>query len=662
MQAYRRVELKPYALLAACLGVGLLISALVVPAVAQTRDYGSYFAGNSRLVVWYVAQLHLMFGSFVLGVPLFAVIIEIAGAINGEKRFDDLAHELVALLSVAFSTTAALGGLLAFVLFALYPTFMAYLTRVFAPSYFVYAFFFFGETFCLYFYYYSWDWLAHRKGFHISLGVLLNVIGTILMLIANGWAAFMMSPSGIDADGQFVGTTWEAMHNPLWIPLAIHRLLGNLVFGGFVVGAYAAVRFLGAQAAEQRAHYDWMGYIGNFVGLFGLIFLPFAGYYLGREVYSYSAVMGNNMMGGDFSWTFIIQALLIGALFFGGNYYLWAGMGRIPGAERYEKYIKYINVLLIVSFAVWITPHNLPLSGDETQQMGGSQYHPLLKYLGLMPAKNAVVNLIILSTFFSFLMYRRSNKGTLVPFTTQGGGVKAVVLLVAGLAPMIFLGWFAAGIFRLDPATLNLPPERAVVFQPAAWCLVLALGTIGISTLLTFLNRGRTGQALTLLVTALLAVVAMGVDGFIVMVEANPFLRNVAVTQFVMVMAALWHTLWVDIVLFRQAEVVGGMRWGKMTARSQYMLILLCVVIVMLMGLMGFVRSGLRTDWHIFGVMRDTSPWAFTPTDATMTFHVGLIALIFLSVVAFLFWLTSLAGWQEEGEARMLEMPAPLGD
>ena len=49
---------------------------------------------------------------------------------------------------------------------------------------------------------------------------------------------------------------------------------------------------------------------------------PFAGYYLGREVYSASAVMGNTMMGGAFSWTFILQAVLIGILFIGGGWAL----------------------------------------------------------------------------------------------------------------------------------------------------------------------------------------------------------------------------------------------------------------------------------------------------------------------------------------------------
>ena len=98
------------------------------------------------------------------------------------------------------------------------------------------------------------------------------------------------------------------------MPVNIHRLIANVAFGGFVVGAYAAVKFMGAKTEEDKAHYDWMGYIGNFIGLAAFIPLPFAGYYLGREIYSASPVMGNIMMGGAFSWTFIIQAILIGML------------------------------------------------------------------------------------------------------------------------------------------------------------------------------------------------------------------------------------------------------------------------------------------------------------------------------------------------------------
>src|SRR3990172_8630009 len=349
---------------------GLIVLALfllapsVVAAAGETApdDYRAFFGGNPRLIIWIVAQVHLMFGAFVLGVPIFASIVEIVGWRTGDARYDRLAHEFTALLSAAFSTTAAFGGLLVFTLFGLYPKFMAFLTTIFHTTYYVYALLFFAEGFTLYLYYYGWDRMRGRwKGLHVLLGILLNLSGTVLTLLANAWASYMMAPSGIDKDSlRFVGTTWQAVANPLWIPLAIHRFIANIAFGGFIVGAYPAIKFLGARSEADRAHCDWMGYVGNFVGLAALIPLPFAGYYLGREIYSASPVMGNNMMGGAFSWGFIIQAVLIGMLFIGGNYYLWAGMGRIGGAERYRPYIKYINVILFICFAILLTPPHLP--------------------------------------------------------------------------------------------------------------------------------------------------------------------------------------------------------------------------------------------------------------------------------------------------------------
>jgi hypothetical protein len=82
--------------------------------------------------------------------------------------------------------------------------------------------------------------------------------------------------------------------------------LANVAFGGSIAAAYAAFRFLGARTVEDRARYDWMGYIGNFIGVGALIPLPFAGCYLGREIYAYNEQMGISMMGGIFSWLFII--------------------------------------------------------------------------------------------------------------------------------------------------------------------------------------------------------------------------------------------------------------------------------------------------------------------------------------------------------------------
>ncbi|MBI3755809.1 MAG: hypothetical protein HY265_06595, partial [Deltaproteobacteria bacterium] len=383
-------------------------------------------------------------------------------------------------------------------------------------------------------------------------------------------------------------------------------------------------------------------YISNFIAIAGLIPIPFAGYYLGREVYSTSAVMGNNMMGGDFSWTFIIQAMLVGSLFLISNYYLWSGMTRIPGAERYYGYIKFMLALIVISFGIWLTPHNLPLTGDEIGKMGGSAFHPTLKYFGLMPAKNAVVQLIILSTFFSFLLYRRGNKGERVPISKQDSTAK-IAIIIGGLAAIAIIGQYAFYLLTADPKVLDLPPDRAIYFRTVGWLLTIQCLVAITAVVLALKDKGIFAQGLFLGTTAASVTVFLGVYGFIVMEKASPFLRNVAVSQFMQLIACIILVTTIDLFLFKGAKEIGPLKWGKMSVRSQYALLLLTIIITMNMGLMGFIRSGLRSDWHIFGVMRDTSEWAYTPSNYTMTQMVGLAVIVFLVGVAFMFWLGGIA-------------------
>ena len=637
-------------IIALLVAVGL---ALAVPALAATASetYRTFLGFDSRITIWLIAEIHLMFGAFVLGVPIFAVTIEIIGWKTKDPRYDKLAYEFTQLLGGAFSFTALLGGLLTFTLFGLYPKFMEVLSGIFHDAMYLYAGMFFLESTTFYIYFYFWDRMANRKGLHILLGILLNVWGTVIMMVANSWAAYMMGPVGIDKEtSQFVGTVWQAVNNPLWHPLNIHRFLGNVAFGGLICGGYAAIRFLGAKTQEERAHYDWMGYVGNFSAMCGLIALPFAGYYLGREVYSTSAVMGNNMMGGAFSWTFIIQAILIGGLFIGSNYYLWIGMHRIPGAERYTRYIKFIEILLLVCFAIWLTPHNLPLSAEEQIAVGG-QYHPTLKYLGLMSGKNAVVNLIILLTFVSFLLYRRANLGDGMPFSQQGAKARWVLFGIAWLVILI-MGWYTSTLLSLDPASLDLPPATAKFFMLPAVLLIIQSAAVIVTAALTLWNRGKLAQMLYVAITAVDATFILGVYGYVIMTVANPFLRNVAVTQWMILMSAIIWVTTIDLFLFKGAPQIGEMNWGKMPVRSQYTLIAVCVLIVLLIGLMGFIRSGLREDWHLYAILQDTSEGSWTPDNALMAKVVSACVLIFLGAISFLFWLTGTGAKKPETAAK----------
>jgi cytochrome bd ubiquinol oxidase subunit I len=418
---------------------------------AKEPAYRNFPVLGSRLAVWAVAQLHLNFAAFILGCPIFAVIIEIIGWRTRDPKYDWLAHEFVKLTFAAFSTTALLGALLLFLFVGYYPKFWAYMTSIFFPTYWVYALLFFAETFLVYLWYYGWDWLSgSRKWLHVALGVLCNLVGTAILFVANSWVTFMISPAGITEAGALKGSVWAAITNFTWMPINIHRLIANIVFGGTIAAAYAAFRFLAAKTDEERARYDWMGYIGNFVALAAFIVLPFAGYWLGREIYAFNQTMGITMMGGFMSWLWIIQAILIGILFLGSNYYLWLGMERIPGSERYRKFVPPMLLVLTVGFMVWATPRSMVVTLDEARAMGGT-HHPVLGFFGVMSAKNTVVNLMILTTFLSFVLYRRANRVSTKPWAGTGMLLQWAAFFIAAVIVVFYgvYGYFVESIVRI---------------------------------------------------------------------------------------------------------------------------------------------------------------------------------------------------------------------
>jgi cytochrome bd ubiquinol oxidase subunit I len=548
----------------------------------EEAQYRTVPVVGSRVAIWAVAQLHLLFAAFVLAVPIFAFIIEAIGYKTGDLRYDRLAYEFTKLLSVSFSLTATFGAFLTFMLIILYPKFTNYLMSVFSPTFLPYVLLFFAEAFFLYTYYYGWG--KFHPLVHLGLGLGLNLVGTGIMLIANAWLTFMMSPAGVSSQGAII-SVWDAVYNYTWMPINVHRFIANIAFGGSVAAAYAAFKFLQAKSDEERAHYDWMGYTGNFVAISSFLPLPFAGYWLAKEIYGFSQTLGLTMMGGAFSWLFIIQAVLIGNLFLAANYYLWLGMGRVEGAQPFQKFIKYLLIAIVLCFMVWATPRSIIATVSEVRAMGGSA-HPVLGFLGVMSAKNTAVNILILTTFMSFLLYRRTGKIAAVAWAKAGHAAQLAIFAAAAIF-VIFLGVYGYFVEASVRIGLSVPQVGAVL------------------------------------------------------------LAMVSITA-------------IDIFLFRGARNTGEVRWGRIPAISQYVLIFIAVTFTWLMGLMGYVRSGLRQHWHVYGVIRDNSADAFTPTLGFATQVISVTVLGFFLLIGFVFWITSLHD-RPDFERRTSEAPhAPL--
>jgi hypothetical protein len=250
-------------------------------------------------------------------------------------------------------------------------------------------------------------------------------------------------------------------------------------------------------------------------------------------------------------------------------------MGRIEGAQRYRGYIKYLLIIIAICFAVWATPRSPITTTAEVREMGGS-FHPILGKLGVMSAKNTAVNILILTTYVSFLIYRRS----------------------------------------------------------------------GITPIVSWAKKGKAVQLIVLIATAV-TVISLGILGYFVDTTVR---IGLSIPQVLSVLFALVSITIIDLFMFRGAKAVGETRWGQISAISQYVLIFIAVTFTWLMALMGYVRSGLRQHWHVYGVIRDTSPDAYTPTLGFATRVVSVNVLLFLLLIGFVFWLASLSSkkdWEQ---------------
>ncbi len=404
----------------------------------QETVYSRVGSFDSRLLVWFVTQQHTYFGGFVLALPIFCVLLEFLGLSSRKPalalRYDGLARDLAKVALLALSVTAVVGSLMLGMFIFFYPSFMKYMGGTFKAFMPAYAIVFVGESLLLIIYYYSWNRMAEPalKWVHASIGVLTNLFGAALLFLANSWSAFMMAPAGVDAQGRFLGNGWHLLHSALWNPLNVHRFLADIMSGGAVVLAYACYRFFISKTDEERAYFDWVGYVFLFVTVCALLPMPFAGYWLMRSVYAFSQSMGVTMMGGLLTWLFVVQALLIGALFLGVNYYLWQSMARLRGGERYQPYYQLLLGVLMLALFIWLTPHTVMMSGSEVKAMGGAS-HPVVGNYGVMSAKNGAINILILVTTLSFIYYRRANRTMVVSWVKKGNILIGALFLLGSL-------------------------------------------------------------------------------------------------------------------------------------------------------------------------------------------------------------------------------------
>lgn len=525
------------------------------------------FVGN-RTGVWIVAQLHLLFAAFILGAPIFAVVSEWLGYKNQDPKYDRLAKEVIKVTVILYSMTALTGGLFIFVLLGTYPDFTTWFIKHFFLIFAViYPLLFILETFVLYTYFYTWDSMkGSKKARHIALGVLLNIIGTVTLFVIDGPTSFMNTPSKA-AEGlsliEFIQTAglWDKVANFSWMPLNLHRMVGNVTFGGFIAGLIAAYMYMGAKTDEERSYYDWMGFVGNMIGVGALLLLPFMGYLLAYELCDYDASICPYMMADQLSMFFEMQGAMVGLIFLGSNYYIWLSMKRIQGVER-------VRISGLVMIAVILIP--------AVMGVAWKMYPP--------PEWQSLIFLALLV------------------------GLPAVLSKLPGLR------------FTVSAFTMIKVGFLMIVVADAIW--MTPHGFVATQALATEQNELPSWASELALMPA----------------------KNAA--AFTLVFLTI-----VNYILYNRAIRQGTIVWGKIDFASQYVLIFLAFSAIWTMALMGTVRSLTRKYYHVYNLVPDFTPEAFTPTLAYSAWWITAVTLVFFAVVSFSIIVTLRVGSGQKAEA-----------
>ncbi len=104
----------------------------------------------------------------------------------------------------------------------------------------------------------------------------------------------------------------------------------------------------------------------------------------------------------------------------------------------------------------------------------------------------------------------------------------------------------------------------------------------------------------------------------------------------------------IDSLMFRGARMLPS-HWGNVSNRAQYALFALPVAFTWLMALMGYVRSSVRTHWHVYTIVKDNSPDNYIPAIGHAGNMMTIATVLFLMFVLFIFWIANLSTTRQLG-------------
>lgn len=262
-----------------------------------------------EVVIAFLAQGHILIATFIAGAMLIAPVAEYGGLITKQPKYDRLAYNMARFLILLFAGGSAVAITFVLALITLYPVFWSYLQNIMFWPLLGEAFMFVAEIMVLYAWYASWDKMAYRKRLHVVLGFMAAIIVTFQFTLINVVGSYMLTPSEDPATDLA-----SAYLNATFVPLNMHRFIGNLSYAGFLIVGWAAWRYLKVTNEDDREYYDWMGHWGLIWGFGFMLLQPIIGYGYLKAIREHSPAAFDYIMLGDKAWLFELLTIELGIM------------------------------------------------------------------------------------------------------------------------------------------------------------------------------------------------------------------------------------------------------------------------------------------------------------------------------------------------------------
>ena len=152
---------------------------------------------------------------------------------------------------------------------------------------------------------------------HFLLGCTVAAVQTLFMVLIVGLDGFLITPDN---------ASFASILNPVYVPLLIHRLIGNVGWTALLLAGLATLLAWRSTDAEEHRFQFWAARVNLRIGLVATLMMPIDGFVLVLVLHNVQLGYFDSLVGAYGNYM-IAQEALVGAILVGGNIALAAENG-----------------------------------------------------------------------------------------------------------------------------------------------------------------------------------------------------------------------------------------------------------------------------------------------------------------------------------------------